>query len=324
MPAADSPFFSPEQFTDPTRRQQAQHLHDHGYLVLPGLVSAGDTDAAQRETDGLFDPTRTDGPRSRNRCQDAWVESPATRRIAANAAVTEVIAELYGRRPFPFQTLTFRTGSEQRAHADTLHFNSFPARYLCAAWVALEDIDSSSGPLFYVPGSHRLPELRSIEVGSHPLEVDYDGYEDAVAEVIRRRELPIVEFEARRGDVFIWSANLLHGGMPVTDPSSTRWSQVTHYYFDGCVYYAPRYSDPLSGARHLRDVVDIRTGEPVPHRSDGHPVEIEPVDELRSRVNCPAWYPPRGARHEGAALLRSARRFAAATGQTIGRRLSRR
>ena len=43
----------------------------------------------------------------------------------------------------------------------------------------------------------------------------------------------------RRGDALIWAANLLHGGEPIADPESTRYSQVVHHFFEGCRYYTP-------------------------------------------------------------------------------------
>jgi hypothetical protein len=46
-------------------------------------------------------------------------------------------------------------------------------------------------------------------------------------------------FLARRGEVLIWHANLLHGGAPVRNKTLSRWSQVSHYYFRGCAYTTP-------------------------------------------------------------------------------------
>ena len=39
-------------------------------------------------------------------------------------------------------------------------------------------------------------------------------------------------FAARKGDVFIWSCYLLHGGSNIIDPARTRSSVVFHYYSD--------------------------------------------------------------------------------------------
>ena len=55
----------------------------------------------------------------------------------------------------------------------------------------------------------------------------------------------------KKGQALLWSSNLLHGGSPMQDPQSTRKSQVTHYYFEGCRYWTPMLSAP--GKMHMRD-----------------------------------------------------------------------
>lgn len=93
-----------------------------------------------------------------------------------------------------------------------------------------------------------------------------------------------VEFHARRGDALLWTSNIVHGGRPVLDEGRTRWSQVTHYYFEDSVYYTPVFSDFVSGELLLKDVVDLTTLEPVPHRYGGRPVTVLPGTGDRSRV----------------------------------------
>ena len=44
--------------------------------------------------------------------------------------------------------------------------------------------------------------------------------------------------------------------------SPTRWSQVTHYYFDDCIYYTPAFSDESVGQLQLRNLVAISDGLP--------------------------------------------------------------
>src|SRR6185295_7491231 len=97
---------------------------------------------------------------------------------------------LYGRNPFPFQTLNFLRGSQQRVHSDTIHFNSKPARFMCGAWAALEDITPENGPLFYYPGSHKLPEYTYHDIGlpqqkgpSNQVR-DYPKYEDFLERLV--------------------------------------------------------------------------------------------------------------------------------------------
>ena len=47
----------------------------------------------------------------------------------------------------------------------------------------------------------------------------------------------------RRGQTLLWASNLLHGGSPQRDKSRTRYSQVTHFFFEGCRYWTPLHSD---------------------------------------------------------------------------------
>jgi ectoine hydroxylase-related dioxygenase (phytanoyl-CoA dioxygenase family) len=172
--------------------------------------------------------------RDERRVQDAWIVSPDVRAIAMAPAVLELLAATYGRRPLAFQTLNFKYGSEQRPHSDAMHFNSEPSGFMCGVWLALEDIGPDQGPVVYFPGSHRLPEVTAGEI-----EGDHDDYEEFVAEVIDREGLEESRATLRRGEALIWSANLIHGGSPQNDRSLTRWSQVTHYFFEGCRYWKP-------------------------------------------------------------------------------------
>jgi ectoine hydroxylase len=91
--------------------------------------------------------------------------------------------------------------------------------YLLAAWIALEDINPDNGPLFYYSGSHTLPYLLNSDFNEGETfltlgKKDYPDYEDVLEELIAQRGFQKKEFHARKGDVFIWHANLVHGGAP--------------------------------------------------------------------------------------------------------------
>ena len=94
----------------------------------------------------------------------------------------------------------------------------------------------------------------------------------------RARLAGLVALEARAGTALVWAAGLVHGGGPILDPASTRWSQVTHFYFADCVYYAPIFSNLATGDLYLKRVVDVATGEVVPHRYRGLPLPDFPAD----------------------------------------------
>ncbi|AWG31194.1 phytanoyl-CoA dioxygenase family protein [Burkholderia cenocepacia] len=200
------------------------------------------------------------------RIQDAWINDPDVKEIAANRQILDLLGRLYGRPAFPFQTLNFRVGTQQKLHTDAVHFSSIPQRFMCGVWVALEDISPEAGPLHLVPGSHNWPMIDNAIVGrrgfgglGESAQLPYQEVWDAILEA---KGATTKTFEARKGQALIWCANLLHGGSRQTNPDMSRWSQVTHYFFDDCIYYTPAFSDEYIGRLQLRNVVNIVDGAP--------------------------------------------------------------
>jgi ectoine hydroxylase-related dioxygenase (phytanoyl-CoA dioxygenase family) len=156
--------------------------------------------------------------------------------------VLSLLSFLLGRRVVPFQSLNFTEGSEQRAHSDSIHMTTEPPGYLIATWIALEDIAADSGPLFYYPGSHRLPWIMTpdYDSGNTAYTIGSDSnrhYEDRIEQLIREHGLEKKLFLPKRGDVLIWHANLLHGGSPIARAGATRRSMVCHYYAENALCY---------------------------------------------------------------------------------------
>lgn len=176
------------------------------------------------------------------RIQDAWRFIPHVRQIALDERVVRALRDLFGRRPLPFQTLNFSIGTEQKAHSDTIHFNSRPRGYMAGVWVALEDVDVENGALIYYPGSHLLPQITMRDIGLPPDQNYYHEYENHIAALIAKQHLTPSHGVMKKGQILVWHANLLHGGGPHLDKSRTRYSQVTHYFFEGCEYYTPMLS----------------------------------------------------------------------------------
>ena len=95
-------------------------------------------------------------------------------------------------------------------------------------------------------------------------------------------------FLARKGQALIWCANLLHGGSRQNDPTLTRWSQVTHYYFDDCIYYTPAFSDEVVGQLDLRNISAISDGAVRPNRYLGE--EVKKSDKVCQPCDAkPSW-----------------------------------
>jgi hypothetical protein len=240
----------------------ARDLNQQGFTILRGVIPEDLCNQVRTEVEPLFEG---DYARREHRVADGWREgAAAVRDIAIFSPIQELLAVMYERKPIPFQTLNFKWGSQQGYHSDSIHFTSIPDRYMCGVWVALEDVDEQNGPLTYYPGSHRVPQLRAFEPGIEPSR--YNQFEATQQEIMLRLGVQPVELTAKKGDALVWTSNLLHGGRPILREGSTRWSQVTHYFFEDCIYFQPIYSNYLTGEIKLMDIVDLNTLEPVEHR----------------------------------------------------------
>lgn len=168
--------------------------------------------------------------------------SDEIKQLVNNKALTDILDLLMGRPAELFQSVNFLRGSEDPAHSDFIHMSTYPYGYLLAVWIALEDIDMENGPLFYYPGSHKLPYIMNSQYdhgGTRWLlgKANKKNYAAAVQKVIEEHQFQKMIFTASKGDVLIWHANLLHGGEKVVDPSRTRKSMVMHYFGTDVIQY---------------------------------------------------------------------------------------
>lgn len=293
VPLVESPLF--DLLIDgadlaPHEQALAKHLNTFGYAVLD--FPDAQIEARIERIKAALGPRfpidlKTPGAIKTGhdaRIQDAWQFDEDVRAIATNAEILSLLSRLYGRQAFPFQTLNFPVGTQQPYHSDSIHFSSEPERFMCGVWLAMEDISEAAGPLVYYPGSHRWPILTNAMLGR----LSDDGqdaqrpFEPAWRQLVEASGLQPVHFQARKGQALIWAANLLHGGSLQTDPTLTRWSQVTHYFFEDCSYLTPAFTDPLIDRWALRSIQDIATGQPRPNMVLG-----EALAARRSALNPP-------------------------------------
>jgi ectoine hydroxylase-related dioxygenase (phytanoyl-CoA dioxygenase family) len=209
---------------------------------------------------------------------DLWQTSPAIIELAFYPAIVAVLRRLYQREPFPFQTLNYHHSPQQGIHSDMIHFNSLPMGFMCGVWIALEEVTVDNGPLFYYPGSHKLPFVTFQDLQLTPstddeqLHKNLGHYSQWLQNFVQQRGLKRELFCCRPGQVLIWAANLLHGSINKVVERS-RISQVTHYFFTGCKYYTPAYSTPER--YHWRDPYDLVKQQSV-NRQDAWPSESPP------------------------------------------------
>ena len=274
LPWVESPFFDDllrEKSLTPEQREMAIQYNREGFLVLRQVINHDLIDRTLDEIKNDYPARVGEQP---NRHQDLWKKYTTVRDLASLPQILDTLRLLYDREPIPFQTLNFKFGTQQRAHSDSIHFSSTPARFMCGVWVALEATDANNGPLFYYPRSHRQKEFNYFDLGIEAQEnfAEYWQYEDFMEEFMEANGYERQEIHMEKGDVLIWSSNLIHGGMPIKGENRTRWSQVSHYYFEGCMYYSPRLSDMFTGNLNLRQIVNIATGKVVQHSENGKPI----------------------------------------------------
>lgn len=300
IPTFESPFLDCDGFVPAMRPEHlavARQLREHGYAVIdfPDADFNARAAAIRAALDGGFDWARwrATGFAANEglRVQDAWKTQPDVMALAANPAVLDLLTAVFGREAKPFQTLNFPVGTQQQTHSDASHFSSVPEKFMCGVWVALEDIEADAGPLIYYPGTHKWPVINNEHLGVTALHFQngnawkpgnaYDATWNALLSAHKREPKT---FLARKGQALIWVANILHGGARQTNPDRTRWSQVTHYFFDGCAYYTPFFSDPFHGNILFREPIDIRTREPMRNVVGGAPIDPDFVSEATDRA----------------------------------------
>jgi ectoine hydroxylase len=225
----------------PAVQQQLINWSENGFMVLENFFEHDAVETINREIDKLVDGKKVTITHD-NKIAFANKLIPAIKDATYNKELVTLLSFILGREVVPFQTLNFLYGSGQRAHSDSIHMTTYPLGYLIAAWVALEDIQEDSGPLFYYPGSHKLPYLLNEGFGNVSTmfslgDKNYADYEDVTQEIIAKNGLQPKVFLPKKGDVFIWHANLIHGGMPVLNPALTRKSMVIHYYAKDVIKY---------------------------------------------------------------------------------------
>jgi len=222
--------------------EQVAKFNDRGILTFDFGFDDRILDAIVEKIFPYYPEEFREGKVPNARAQDAWKNIDEVRRLASDERVASALQQLFGRKPLPFQTLNFPAGTGQRAHSDTIHFSTIPNGYMAGVWVALEDIDEDNGPLIYYPGSHKLPYYSMQDLGLEVGSENYMGYELAVQKLIDEHGFEPELGTIKKGEAIIWHANVLHGGATQKNPSRSRHSQVTHFFFEGCKYYTPLLS----------------------------------------------------------------------------------
>lgn len=213
-----------------------------GFAYIKNFLSPERADKINAEVQSLIDAKKAHFRYAGKKMMFLYRKSTLINEAALDNKLMKILELLLDKELRLFQSINFIHGSEQRTHSDSIHMSTFPPGNMIAAWVALEDTDDQNGPLHYYPGSHKLPYIDNSHFDNYgtPLRLGNKtnrDYEDFIANLIREKGLKKKILHAEKGDVFIWHANLLHGGEAMMHPENTRKSMVFHYFAEDAIKY---------------------------------------------------------------------------------------
>ncbi|MGV3538809.1 MAG: phytanoyl-CoA dioxygenase family protein [Rufibacter sp.] len=244
-------------------RQQLLEWPNKGYLILEKFFTDSIVEGINQEIDQMLLRKQVDFNYTNRKIMFAFRQSEVIKEVVLQPEMLKILEFVLGKKVVPFQTINFLKGSEQKAHSDTIHMTTYPLGYLIAVWIALEDITPENGPLFYYPGSHKLPYVLNpqFDNGGTTFRIGdnaYQNYEQKIASVIEENALEKQTFFARKGDAFVWHANLLHGGCPIINPAATRKSMVIHFFAQDAICYHEITQRPALFPKDLQHQFSLR------------------------------------------------------------------
>ena len=160
-------------------------------------------------------------------------------------------------------------------HTDSYFLDTHPSGYLCAAWVALEDIDEKSGPFKVFPKSHKLFLNNTYE--SESLETHFKTCSNFAES--NDFELALL----KKGDVLFWHPSLIHGSLEQKDSKFSRKSLTSHYYPLGVSKRGSEIA-AINRPSHIKQFYNFLFRQP-PKKNNNYDIYIETF-----KVDCFRWY----------------------------------
>jgi phytanoyl-CoA hydroxylase len=231
-------------------RDDLEHFIEHGWLLWRGAIEPGLIDRFANDIrshhlhPGKFLTTDHRNNNSERKLSgstpdrfeslfDLYVNLASARQVCFHPRISRFLSLVFDTRPVACQQLLFQRSNGHRVHQDTSVVAIEDPMLLAATWIALEDVIEGSGELAFYDRSHRLPHYL-FEDGSKRIDFgrdDSDLYVTELEAACRREAMTYERFLAKKGDVFFWTADLVHRSHPRTLPDDTsRLSCVTHYH----------------------------------------------------------------------------------------------
>lgn len=169
----------------------------------------------------------------------AYFQVESLMRLATYKSLHDILSDLIGDSMGVHLNLTGWKSTQRNWHQDGyLNPDSNKDHYL-AVWIALDDIHEDSGPFEFVRGSHVLPIITQDQTLAR-LEVDertdpmWPKYSERFLtpmfeDLLDRGEMKTEKFLAKKGDVLVWHARLMHRGSLPNNPDLWRETAIIHY-----------------------------------------------------------------------------------------------
>jgi phytanoyl-CoA hydroxylase len=277
---------------DPRFGPFTEQLERDGFFVWPGLLPADLIDQHLADFSALSSrlghqpgedfhayPKEKQAEIKQGR-YDFHKENPATQRMIFNEDLIAFLRGYFEDEPVMRQPETGFFHRRTPDHTDSLDFKVSPARREIRIWCALEDIHPDSGPVYYVPGSHRSisanlerevltenPEFVSLLQSQMEPTTAFDFFAATkpLWNYVKQRKLPTAVLECgaertvyplKKGDVVVFSSDVVHGTARCNDPSLTRKYFVSYWAAASAVWYHSRsYWGPLHDYRCAENAV---------------------------------------------------------------------
>ncbi|KXH81010.1 phytanoyl-CoA dioxygenase family protein [Chryseobacterium kwangjuense] len=222
-------------------KESALQYDANGYMVIRNFISTDDADKINGEIDQLMENGTLKFIYG-GKLMFAIHHSEIIKNIGNNKKLLDFLSILLDGQAKLFQSINFINGSQQKTHSDSIHMTTYPLGGLLGVWIALEDVDETNGALHYIPQSHKLPYFLNSDYDNEGDSMmlgkkSYKAYEEFLENKVRELGLKKEIFRAKKGDMLIWHANILHGGEPHTDKNRTRKSLVYHFFDENSVCY---------------------------------------------------------------------------------------
>jgi phytanoyl-CoA hydroxylase len=254
-------------------RDDLAHFIDHGWLIWRGGIELPLIDAfaadirSHHQHPGMFLTTNhcagVSGKRLSGTTPDRYeslfdlhVNLRSSRDACLHPKISRFLSLVFETKPVLSQQLLFQRSNGHLVHQDTSVVTVEDPLLLAATWIALEDVVEGSGELAFYDRSHKLPHY-IFKDGTKRMSFGIDSNEEYMTELdaaCRRSGMAYERFLARKGDVFIWAADLVHRSHPRSLPDGTsRLSCVTHYH--------PETTTPFWFRHHPGRTVTLPFGE---------------------------------------------------------------